>query len=60
MKQIGINVYITEGCRLTKESSLKLINITEKIFRENGFLLSFPILSITYVEKILDNGNFYI
>ncbi|QEN05803.1 hypothetical protein EW093_14195 [Thiospirochaeta perfilievii] len=57
MKKIGINVYITEGCRLTKESSLKLIKKTEEIFRSNGFYLSFPIISITYVEKILDDGT---
>lgn len=56
MKTIGISVFITEGCRLTKESSAKLVKHTETIFRNNGFLLRFPIISTTYVEKIMDNG----
>lgn len=56
MKRIAINVFITEGCRLTKESSVKLIKNAEDIFRDNGFLLRFPIISTTYVEKIMDNG----
>ncbi len=57
MKKIGMNVFITEGSRLTKESSEKLIKKTEDIFRNNGFMLLFPIVSTTYVEKILDNGT---
>lgn len=56
MKTIGINVYITESCRLTKDSAVTLVQKTEDIFRNNGFLLFFPIISTTYVEKILDNG----
>lgn len=56
MKKIGVNVFITEGCRLTKESSIKLVLNTENIFRDNGFLLRFPIITTTYVEQIMDNG----
>lgn len=56
MKKIGINVFITEGTRFTKNASYQLVKNTEQIFRKNGFLLRFPIISTTYVEKIMDNG----
>jgi len=54
--KIGFKVYITEGCRLTRESALLLVEKAEQIFRKNGFQLSFDIISVTYIEKILDNG----
>ncbi|MBN2617566.1 MAG: hypothetical protein JXR64_04565 [Spirochaetales bacterium] len=56
MKKIGINVFITEGCRLTHESSVKLVKVAEEIFTKNGFNVEFPIISTTFVEKNLDNG----
>lgn len=56
MKEIKINVYITEGCRLTQKSSGRLVQNAEEIFRSNGFSLGFNVASTTYVEKIMDNG----
>lgn len=56
MKEIKINLFITEGCRLTHESGMKLAHVAETIFRNNGFPISLPIINTTYVEKIMDNG----
>lgn len=56
MKSFKVNVFITEGSRHNSESVLLLVKKTESIFRKNGFTVSFPIVSTTYVEKSLDNG----
>ena len=57
MRNFKINVYITEGCRLTQKSSIRLVNNAEKIFQSNGFPLTITICSTTYVEKAMDNGE---
>ncbi|MGL1894138.1 MAG: hypothetical protein OCD02_21090 [Spirochaetaceae bacterium] len=56
MKEFKINVFISEGCRLTQRSSEKLVTNAEDIFMNNGFNVSFKIDKTTYIEKILDNG----
>lgn len=57
MKSIKIKVYITEGCRLTTDSSIKLVKFAEDFFRNNGFFLRFPIESTIYIEKVMNNGK---
>lgn len=57
MKEIKINLFITEGCRLTHNSGVKLAHVAESIFRNNGFDISLPITNTTYIEKEMDNGT---
>ncbi len=57
MKEFKINVFITEGCRHSSESASLLVKNAESIFRNNGFMVSFPVSNMTYVEKYLDNGT---